>query len=422
MAISARTKTVVWSKGGGHCSFPDCRQRLIAEGTDADALLLGELAHIVAQSKDGPRGDKQPPGGFVDGEQNLLLLCPTHHTEIDQDPSRYTVDRLVQLKADHERWVIETLSPRERFVTDSEPSDLVHEDVHSTLLPVVGYPRFVYGAACALTELQVRALIEPPAQSSVMLPYIVRSRQLFTFINLRRRGNPFHQVIDTTSVEQHASTEWWGNDDLRRWYVDLLNRSLNKLTGRRGLQLDKDHRRYYFEPEEEGQHRSVRYRTLTGRRCSRKVAWRPQLRHSGQQKNYWEHLAVGLQFHRVAGLDWVLSIRPERRFTRDGRTPITPKGTGRRATSRKSHMYNELVLREVNFWRDYLSHGSPRMVFNFDDQALMVGTEIMRCSIEWPGVPDDARPFTHVAYEEDLFTSIELDEFEDADEQEEWLA
>ena len=37
--------------------------------------MLGEVAHIVAQKLDGPRGGQPPPSGFVDGQANLLLLC-----------------------------------------------------------------------------------------------------------------------------------------------------------------------------------------------------------------------------------------------------------------------------------------------------------------------------------------------------------
>jgi hypothetical protein len=419
MAVTARTKMIVWTKAGGRCSSPDCRQQLIANARDGDSSLLGELAHIVAQRPDGPRGRKSPPGGDIDGPGNLVLLCPTHHTEVDSNEGKYTVERLVQIKCDHEQWVSDTLSPNERFQHSISPDTHVIDDVHSTLLPILGYPCYVYGASCDLSESEVRPLIEHPSRSSVMLPYIVRSRQLFTFCNLRARENPFRRAVDNGSVERHDSTDWWANDDLARWYADLLNRSLNKLTGRRDLRLDKEHRRYYFEPTEEGDDHEVQYRTLTGQKRSKKVAWRPTVRRTGEQKKYWEHLAVGLRFHRVADRSWVLSIRPERRFTRDGFQPLTPKGTGRRATSRKSRMYNEGVLREVNFWRDYLSRGRPRIKFGFGDQSLMIDTEILRTSIEWPGVPDDARPFTHLAYEEDLFTTIELDEladFEEADE------
>lgn len=412
MAISARTKTIVWSKAGARCSFADCRQHLIDEPQEGSATLLGELAHIVAQRPDGPRGDQAPPGGDIDGAPNLVLLCPTHHTLIDSQTAQFTVERLLQMKADHESWVLDTLSPRDKYLRDSESEPLISEDVHSTLLPVLGYPKFVYAATCTETEAHVRSMLAPPAARAVMLPYIVRSRQLFTFFNLRAEDSPFHDVIDRGSVERHESSDWWSNDDLQRWYVDLLNRSLNKLTGRRGLLLDKDHRRYFFPPDDGGRTRRVRYSSLTGRRQKRKVAWRPILKHSGEPRKYWEHLAVSLRFHHVAEKVWVLSVRPERRFTKDGHEPITRKGTGRRATSRKSRMYNEQVLKEVNFWRAFLSGGRPRIVFDFGEQSLMVSSEILRTNIEWPGVPDDVRRFTDLAYEEDLFTTVELDELE----------
>jgi hypothetical protein len=33
---------------------------------------------------------------------NLVFLCPTHHAEIDADTDRWTVDRLSELKNEHE--------------------------------------------------------------------------------------------------------------------------------------------------------------------------------------------------------------------------------------------------------------------------------------------------------------------------------
>jgi predicted restriction endonuclease len=34
---------------------------------------------------------------------NLILLCPTHHTIIDRDPAQYTTDSLKQMKANHQK-------------------------------------------------------------------------------------------------------------------------------------------------------------------------------------------------------------------------------------------------------------------------------------------------------------------------------
>ncbi len=411
MAITDRIKQILWGKSGATCSFPDCRRGLVVSANENDpSVTLGEIAHIVAQSPGGPRSTQQPPGGELDGYDNLLLLCHAHHEIVDRQPQTYTVEKLVQMKLDHERWVQQQLTPRQLFLHTSQPEAQVTDTVHSTLLPVTHVPMTIFAVSCTVEEPDVRAKLHAPDNPKVMLPYIVRDRELYTFDNLTSSQSPFRDVTNLSQARPIPAVRWWDDPDRARWYVQLLNRSLNKLTGRMRLQLDKEHSRYYFEPAKPGQDLSVVYTSLTGKQVSRKVAWNPFFKHTGEVKKYWEHMAVGLAFHRVADGQWCLSIRPERRFTFDGFKAITPKGTGRRVTSRKSHMYNANVLTEVNFWRDFLSNGTPRIVFDYGGgQHLTISTELLNTTLSWPGVPNDAKSFTHISYEEDLFTLAELD-------------
>ncbi len=417
MAVSERIKQILWGRSGATCSVPDCRRSLVVSASENDpSVTLGEIAHIVAQSEGGPRGDRPPPGGEVDGYDNLLLLCHAHHEIVDRQPQTYTVEKLVQIKLDHERWVEQQLTPRQWFLGTSQPEAMVTETVYSTLLPVTHLPMTVFAVPCTMAERDVRPHLLAPEVPGIMLPFIVREQELFTFDNLTYSQSPFREAANLSLARPIPAVKWWDDPDRYRWYVTLLNRSLNKVTGRKGLQLDKEHRRYYFEPAKAGQDLSVTYTSLTGKQVSRKVAWNPSFKHTGEAKKYWEHLAVGLAFHQVADGQWCLSIRPERRFTFDGIKPITPKGTGRRATRRKSRMYNIDVLSEVNFWRDFLSNGTPRITCDYGGQHLVVGTEPLNASLAWPGVPDDAKPFTHVRYEEDLFTQAELNAIEADDD------
>ena len=414
MAINERVKQILWGKSGATCSFPGCHLGLVASANNKDpSVTLGEIGHIVAQSSGGPRNDHSPPGGHVDGHDNLILLCHAHHEIVDRQPQTYTVEKLAQMKVDHEIWVEQQLTPRQRFLDTSHPAASVAETVFSTLLPITHLPMTIFGMPCTFEEKQLRSKILRPESPDIMLPCIVRESQLYTFDNLTNTSSPFRELGNISFARPIPASKWWDNPDLLRWYVTLLNRSMNKLTGRKGLQLDKDHDRYFFEPITIGEDRSVSYSSLTGMQTSRKVAWNPSFKHSGEVKKYWEHLAVGLAFHRVADGQWCLSLRPERRFTFDGFRPITPKGTGRRATSRKSRMYNINILTEVNFWRDFLSDGSPRITFNFGGQHMVISTEPLNAPLSWPGVPDDAKPFTHVRFNEDLFTLAELDSIEE---------
>jgi hypothetical protein len=109
MPVSEKTKNIVWIKGGGTCAI--CRQQLLVGYTESsDTHLLGEIAHIVAEQADGPRGDSPLTIEERNHETNLLLLCLNHHKVIDDDPVTYTVESLNSIKAKHEQWVASRLS------------------------------------------------------------------------------------------------------------------------------------------------------------------------------------------------------------------------------------------------------------------------------------------------------------------------
>lgn len=416
MAVTTRSRVVIWAGAAGRCAFPDCRKILVHRAEDATrSILLGEIAHMVAQKQDGPRGDQEIPGGEVDGIENLMLLCQEHHSIIDAQPLQYPVAKLLQIKKDHEHWVATQLSSEEQYSGVATPTKLVEETVYSTLLPVHHVPRFVHVAPCSFKESEVTANIVHEA--GVVAPFIVNGGNLMTFCDLEDEYGPFGKVIDPFETEKHHAEKWWEDPDQNRLYVQILNRALNKLTGRLGLNLDKQHKRYYFEPKDGDTH-SVNYKSIGGSRTSRNVAWQPTFRSTGEKKNYWEHLAVGLRFQQTSSDTWCLSIRPERRFTRDGKQPLTPKGTGRRSNNRKSHMYNLDVLTEVHFWRDFLSNGTPRIILKFGSQSVVIGSEIVSTEILWPEITGDTKTRLKAIYEDDLFSLADYNEaleFDDDD-------
>ena len=93
---------ILWGRAANRCSFPDCKIELTPDG---GKTTLGEIAHIVAKSAEGPRGESDLPAESRDNYDNLILLCPTHHKTIDNNPEIYTVEKLHQMKQKHEEWV-----------------------------------------------------------------------------------------------------------------------------------------------------------------------------------------------------------------------------------------------------------------------------------------------------------------------------
>ncbi|WP_295444885.1 HNH endonuclease [uncultured Thiodictyon sp.] len=417
MAIDARTRQILWGRAGATCAFPACRRLLVRDATKDDReVLVGEIAHIVAQSSGGPRRDADPPGGSIDGYGNLILLCHEHHELVDQQPYTYPLERLVQFKIDHEDWVRTRLSREHQFDELSMPVQTVTETVFSTIMPVTSLPHLIFSGECTLTENAVRPLITWPKDSRVYVPFIIRGGKLYAFNNMQHCESPFVNIVNPASAKRHRLEDWLAKPETARWYVELLNRTLNKITGRLGLKLDKIHHRYYFEPDDSGSDKRISYQSVAGVRAERNVAWNPHFRNTGEAKRYWEHMALGLRFQKLGQSGWGLAIRPERRFTIDGFVLLDGKATGRKSTQRKSRMYNFDLLQEVQFWRDFLSQGKPRISCLFGEQALIIDNTLMNASITWPEVIGDHANRMTASYEDDLFTLADLREINDFDD------
>jgi len=110
MGISLKMHKMLWGRAANRCAFPDCRRELVMDASQADdESLVGDACHIVAQSPTGPRGDSPLTPEQRDKYDNLILLCKVHHKLVDDQSNTYTVQRLLEMKAAHEKWVRESL-------------------------------------------------------------------------------------------------------------------------------------------------------------------------------------------------------------------------------------------------------------------------------------------------------------------------
>jgi len=421
MSVPTTEQRILQIRSGNRCAFPGCGTLLLKPGPfGTRPIVIGQIAHIVSETPDGPRGKHVLPVGEHNKYTNLLFLCSIHHTEIDAKPEVYTVERLRQMKQDHEK-SIETAINQAKQKENLQIIDipLINEVVYSTLLPVIRMPKFIFSAPCKYGDSQQKEAGKEVrvAETQYLCPFIIRGGGiLFTFYDLRKTDSPFCDIIvDHSKVRMSTSASWIIHPDRSKWLVTLLNRTLNKLTGRKSLQLDWEHHRYFFNADEPGQEKSVEYRPLNQTALtSRKVVWRPVRKKTGEPRPYWNHLAVNLRFHYVGKEQWCFSIRPEMRITKDGIEPIESKEVGSHVTRQKSHAFNYDLLEDVNFWRDYLSGGRPRIVLRFGEMSgIIISTSLMSATVQWPGIPEEhAKPFANVDYDEDLFTSAELQDLQ----------
>ena len=89
-------------RAAGRCSWPGCGVELDVDFPTSGRVNLGQRAHIIARSPRGPRGGAQQG---EDSYENLILLCPSHHSEADKAAHDYPPELLHRYKAAHERRV-----------------------------------------------------------------------------------------------------------------------------------------------------------------------------------------------------------------------------------------------------------------------------------------------------------------------------
>lgn len=100
--IPVEVKRELWFDAHGRCEM--CNEPLYRDGLTMMDVNLGEYAHIIADSPNGPRGDVEKSEDLAKNKSNLILLCKKHHKVIDDagGVKYFGVERLRQIKKSHE--------------------------------------------------------------------------------------------------------------------------------------------------------------------------------------------------------------------------------------------------------------------------------------------------------------------------------
>lgn len=99
-----RVKLFVAFRSGEVCAYPECQVRLTQDPAgDDEGVVIGEAAHIFGKKPGSARFDPTKSIEFLNSAENLIYLCPNHHTLIDKQRETHTVDELIFWKSNHER-------------------------------------------------------------------------------------------------------------------------------------------------------------------------------------------------------------------------------------------------------------------------------------------------------------------------------
>jgi hypothetical protein len=101
MALNDQDRKKLWGRSGNVCSYPNCGTELAKAG--GATRVLGEEAHIKGEKSGAARFDSHQSAADGERYENRILVCPTHHVEIDSDEATWTVEKLHEVKLLHEQ-------------------------------------------------------------------------------------------------------------------------------------------------------------------------------------------------------------------------------------------------------------------------------------------------------------------------------
>lgn len=124
-SIPFPVKSRLYMKSGRRCAMPNCKINLLPKITADIESNISENAHIVAFGNKGPRADAELNIFTKNAEANLILVCANCHTIIDKNPDIYPIEKLLEIKNNHEKEVLEKLNNDVQNVSFSELEDIL---------------------------------------------------------------------------------------------------------------------------------------------------------------------------------------------------------------------------------------------------------------------------------------------------------
>jgi len=150
---------------------------------------ISNVCHIVARRKGGQRWSQDYPPEKLNSYENLLLLCPSHHTQVDLRTCRLTADDLRKMKTTHEVWVSSRLSVGRAWLCNVEQ------------LYYVNVPRLAMLAALKGIDMDTDAAYGTGCLYDLGLEL---ARMLVAFEGVVRELTPTVVAIDASSTPDEA--------------------------------------------------------------------------------------------------------------------------------------------------------------------------------------------------------------------------
>ncbi len=143
------TVVKLWVRSGGRCEFNGCNDYLLTDSLSLEESNFSNIAHIVALSPKGLRGNDPLPSEKRNEVENLMLACTKHHHLIDDKKlvRKYPKEKLHQMKQVHEERILRLteMKPGEKTLAICFKAKIAGEvvQVPSDQIENAVYPRYL---------------------------------------------------------------------------------------------------------------------------------------------------------------------------------------------------------------------------------------------------------------------------------------
>ncbi len=232
-SIKPDTKLLLYVRAGGRCEFDGCNEYVLSHQLTHKTINLGQMAHIVAFSTEGPRGNAEGGERPVDinNVDNLMLLCHRCHKLVDDHPEEYSLETLLNYKKAHEErvfWLTSASPDRQTTVVvlkskiGGQIVKLSKAEIHEAVSP--RYPASSAGTEIDLSKIDdegdafyIVAAKEIKRQIERIVSDVIEDEQtnhvsLFALAPmplLAYAGNLLGNKIPTDLFQRHRDTENW---------------------------------------------------------------------------------------------------------------------------------------------------------------------------------------------------------------------
>jgi hypothetical protein len=137
-SIPHKVQCEVWGRAAGRCEFNGCNKPLYVHGITSDKCNIAELAHIIGDSINGPRGDKERSELLAQDPNNIMLMCHDCHKYIDKEGlEKFPDEVLFAMKKKHEERIERLTSMKE----DMQAYVVTYGSIIGSHFPDLSYPQ-----------------------------------------------------------------------------------------------------------------------------------------------------------------------------------------------------------------------------------------------------------------------------------------